>query len=108
MNFGHGRHHWVAKQKKSAIVFIESKESKNLSIKTISQIPIEIPILTLETDNEDECGILQLIIKSFFLVDKLGEIAGIDPGKPGVPEFGRKLYNLSFEKTLTQMMRINN
>ena len=25
----------------------------------------------------------------------VGEHRGIDPGKPGVPEFGRRLYNLS-------------
>jgi len=58
-------------------------------------IPSEIPRLIIETDIDSPLASIDLLIKAFQFVNLLGEIRNIDPGKPGVPDFGSKLYNLN-------------
>lgn len=100
-NFGHGRHHWFAKKTKSAaVIALATPEDNFLAHKTISAIPSSIPKLILETKKRGAIGALELLVKSFYLVDSFGEAFGIDPGRPGVPEFGRKLYNLKYATAL--------
>lgn len=43
-------------------------------------------------------GTLDLLVQSWGLVKAAGDCAGIDPGRPGVPQFGRKLYHLKAKK----------
>lgn len=100
-NFGHGRHHWFDKRLgKSAIIALINPENRFLAEKTLSLVPKEVPRLVLSTDLIDSQGSIDLLIKSFHLIGKLGEIQGIDPGRPGVPGYGRKLYNLRYSKSL--------
>ncbi len=102
-NFGHGRHHWFDKRsEKSAIIALIDPENRFLAEKTLSLIPKEIPKLVLSTNLVDSQGSIDLLIKSFHLIQKLGEMQGIDPGRPGVPGYGRKLYNLRYSKSLSK------
>lgn len=96
-NFGHGRHHWFDKHKKtSAIIAIVTPQEKKIAEKTIALIPNEIPRLFIETNISRTLSSIDLLIKSFHLVNLIGETRKIDPGKPGVPDFGSKLYNLKY------------
>lgn len=96
-NFGHGRHHWFDKHKKtSAIVALVTPSEKLIAEKTLSLIPKDIPRLIISTEIVDSLGSLDLLIKSFFFISYLGDIRNIDPGKPGVPDFGSKLYHLRY------------
>ena len=96
-NFGHGRHHWFDKHKKtSAIVALVTPNERLIAEKTLSLIPSDIPRLIISTEIVDSLGSLDLLIKSFFFISNLGDIRNIDPGKPGVPDFGRKLYHLRY------------
>jgi hypothetical protein len=96
-NFGHGRHHWFAKKtNNSAIVVLITPTEKKLAEKTISLIPETIPILKIESKSDSNYSCLELLIKSFYLVSMFGDLHKIDPGKPGVPEFGSKLYHLKY------------
>jgi len=107
-NFGHGRHHWFDKQKEtSSIIAIVTPKEKEIAEKTLSLIPKEIPRLIINTDIENSLGSLDLLIKSFYLVSLLGDIRNIDPGKPGVPDFGKKLYHLKYS-TLYKTSKIEN
>lgn len=95
-NFGHGRHHWFDKRKEtSSIIAIVTPQERKIAEKTLSLIPPEIPRLIIDTEISSSLGSLDLLIKSFYLVDSIGDIRGIDPGKPGVPDFGSKLYHLN-------------
>jgi len=102
-NFGHGRHHWFDKRKSnSAIIALITPEEAKITEKTLSLLPNDIPVLILKSNITDGRSSIELLIKSFYFVQKLGEIQNIDPGKPGVPDFGSKLYHLkysSFYKT---------
>lgn len=96
-NFGHGRHHWFDKHKKtSAIVALVTPNEKLIAEKTLSLIPNDIPRLIISTEIADSLGSLDLLIKSFFFISYLGDVRNIDPGKPGVPDFGSKLYHLRY------------
>jgi hydroxymethylpyrimidine pyrophosphatase-like HAD family hydrolase len=98
-NFGHGRHHWFDKRAGSAaIVAIISPEEEKLAYKTLSLLPTNIPVLVIDSKACDASCSIELLIKSFYFISRLGQIQGIDPGRPGVPEFGSKLYHLNYQK----------
>jgi fructoselysine-6-P-deglycase FrlB-like protein len=95
-NFGHGRHHWFAKRAStSAVVALISPNERQIAEKTLSLLPKKIPRLIMSTETTSPSGAIELLIKSFWLANRIGEIQKIDPGKPGVPSFGSKLYNLN-------------
>ncbi|OOQ61923.1 HAD hydrolase family protein [Mucilaginibacter pedocola] len=98
-NFGHGRHHWFDKRGgTSAIISITTPQEKQLADKTLALLPKGISVLHITTDIEGPSASIELLIKTFYFVEKLGTLQGIDPGRPGVPEYGRKLYHLSYQK----------
>lgn len=103
-NFGHGRHHWFAKKNDTAaIIGLATPDDEFLAKKTLDALPNHIPKLLLKTDRDNSLGSLDLLVQSFHLIDKFGESLDIDPGRPGVPAFGRKLYNLKYATALTKV-----
>lgn len=96
-NFGHGRHHWFAKCKDSScIIALISPVEKELAIKTIKGLPADVSVIFIESDLEMPYASIDMLLQAFRFVNDLGEIRGIDPGRPGVPSFGRLLYNLNY------------
>lgn len=96
-NFGHGRHHWFAKRKNnSVIVVLITPEEKKIANSTLSLIPDYIPRLILTSNIEGAFSSIELLIQTYHLVNSVGEEFNIDPGRPGVPDFGRKLYHLKY------------
>lgn len=104
-NFGHGRHHWFAKRKEnSCIIALISPVEKDLAIKTIKSLPADVPVICMETDLESSIAAIDLLLQSFHFVNELGKSRGIDPGRPGVPPFGRTLYNLNYFKLTNRIL----
>lgn len=102
-NFGHGRHHWFDKRAdSSSIVALVTPKEKELAKRTLDLIPDEIPKLILSSDDSGPFSSICLLIQIFHLVEKLGAMQQIDPGRPGVPDYGRKLYNLNYFKLLQE------
>lgn len=98
-NFGHGRHNWFDKKKKqSAIVALISEEEFEIAQKTLNFLPADIPRLILNSEHKKAKASIELLVKAFYLVEAIGKLKGIDPGRPGVPEYGSKLYNLKYSK----------
>lgn len=96
-NFGHGRHHWFAKRgSSSAIVALITPEEEKIAEKTLALLPATIPKLRITSDLQTPASSVEMLIKSFYLVNSFGELQGIDPGRPGVPDFGSKLYHLKY------------
>lgn len=95
-SFGHGRHHWLAKRSdRTIVVTIEDKEYNTLFTKTLNLLPSGIQIIRLQSEFAGATAAIDLTLKVFSLVRDIGNMLGIDPGRPGVPEFGRKIYHLS-------------
>jgi len=98
-NFGHGRHHWFDKRKvNAAIIALITPDEKEIAKKTLALLPADIPVLMIETTDKTEMASIELLIKSFYFVSSLGKIQNIDPGRPGVPDFGSKLYHLNYKR----------
>lgn len=94
--FGHGRHHWFAKNRTfSSIITLETNTCDKLADKTLSLLPEDINKVRLKSNLPVIPALCELLIKSFLLIQFFGKASGIDPGKPGVPEFGSKLYRLT-------------
>ncbi|MGP8057017.1 MAG: hypothetical protein ACLP9K_05415 [Nitrososphaerales archaeon] len=99
-NFAHGRHHWLAKKgSDTGLIALITPEEASLAKRTLHEIPNNVPRLVLDTRVADPVGAIELILKCFDLIRIAGEIRNIDPGRPGVPEFGRRIYNLRYDVT---------
>ena len=104
-NFGHGRHHWFAKNKNnSCIIALVTPVEKELADKTLSCMPADVPVIYIETELETPQASIDLLLKVFSFVNALGEARGIDPGQPGVPSYGRLLYNLDYFKLTNRIL----
>jgi hypothetical protein len=57
-------------------------------------IPKGSPTLRIDTPFQGPVAGLATLAKVLFLVGNAGRAQGIDPGQPGVPAFGRKIYHL--------------
>jgi hypothetical protein len=98
-NFGHGRHHWFDKRgENSCIIALVTPVERELAYKTIGCLPKSVPVIYIETELDGPQASIDMLLKAFRFVNDLGEARGIDPGKPGVPGYGRLLYNLNYYK----------
>ena len=94
-NFGHGRHHWLAKRgETTAVVAMVGAADQVLAAGTLDLLPRATPRRVVHFEGPtDEQALLGMLF-ALHLAELAGEAAGIDPGRPSVPEFGRKLYHL--------------
>lgn len=96
-NFAHGRHNWFDKKKNEAsIIALITPENEELAEKTLSLLPKNIPVLRLKSPFLESDASLDLLLQSFHFIKQIGKLVSIDPGRPGVPEYGSKLYHLKY------------
>jgi fructoselysine-6-P-deglycase FrlB-like protein len=94
-HFAHGRHHWIAKHGKStSVIAFVTPEDKYVAQRTLAELPSTTPRLVIELD-EGPGGLLAALAHVFPLVQACGRVRCIDPGRPGVPSFGRRIYHLN-------------
>lgn len=94
-NFGHGRHHWFAKRAdETGIIALIGDGQTVLADRTLALLPKAIPRARFDFKGEHDLQAFAGLITSLYIAASAGLKRGIDPGKPGVPEFGRKLYHL--------------
>lgn len=94
-NFGHGRHNWLDKQKdRTGVIGLITPDDLEIADKTLNFIPKDIPTVRFSTDNSDPIGSLSLLIKIMYLVKIFGDSKGIDPGRPKVLDFGKRIYHI--------------
>jgi hydroxymethylpyrimidine pyrophosphatase-like HAD family hydrolase len=94
-NFAHGRHHWLAKNPDSSVVALASNEETPLAERTLGLLPPNIPSMLIKSSASGYASWVGLQAAVFDLVAKFGDARKIDPGRPGVPEFGRRIYHLN-------------
>ena len=94
-NFAHGRHHWLAKRSEtSAVLAFITDADRALAERTLDLIPADIPQARIAFDGGPSAAALASLLAALRITGWAGISRGIDPGRPGVPEFGRKLYRL--------------
>jgi len=98
-NFAHGRHHGLARRAtNSGVVALSAPDCRLLAERTLRLIPKTIPRLHLVTESVGAAGTISLLGDVFQLVDRVAHRNKVDPGKPKVADFGRRLYSLSSPK----------
>ena len=97
-NFAHGRHNWIAKRNSSTgIVALITPSEKEIARNTLKFLPEETSVVELETEYEGPIGCIDLLLQIFKLVNYFGESKKIDPARPNIPAFGRRLYHLQYK-----------
>jgi len=100
-NFAHGRHHWFDKKgDESALLVLETPPLLKLAKKTLDLLPRRYPRVVLSSSLLGPLAGIDLCIQIFRLVNEAGKRACIDPGRPRVPEFGRKIYHIGLSPAL--------
>lgn len=94
-NFAHGRHHWLAKHgETSAVLALASSRERPLAERTLALLPHSVPSTLLSVHGSGVVAVLASLVTAFHIAGIAGAARGIDPGRPRVPSFGRKIYNL--------------
>lgn len=92
-NFAHGRHHWLDRRRStSAVISFETPSSERLASRTLGLLPDDVPVLRVSAASDGPVGTVGLVCASIGLALAAGEARGIDPGRPSVAHFGRRLY----------------
>ena len=96
-NFAHGRHHWLAKRSEtSSVLAFITNEDRALAERTLDLIPKDVPRARILFEGSRDAVAMSSLVAALRIAGWAGLVRGIDPGRPGVPEFGRKLYSLPF------------
>lgn len=101
-NFAHGRHHWLAKRgAQSAILAFIADDDRVLAERTLALIPDDIPVARIALSGPPLAALLASLVAALRITGWAGPARDIDPGRPGVPDFGRKLYHLPLPRMKT-------
>ena len=73
---------------------LTTSDDRELATRTLALIPKTVPVLRLDLDGGFLETALSSLIVSLLLTGWAGSARGIDPGRPGVPDFGRRLFRL--------------
>jgi fructoselysine-6-P-deglycase FrlB-like protein len=94
--FAHGRHHWLAKRADTtAVLAFSTSVSDALASKTIALLPRSVPVLRLRLPFQGALSEVAALVHVLHIARSAGAARGIDPGRPGVPPFGRRIYHLN-------------
>ena len=103
-NFAHGRHNWIDKNPDdTGMIFLISPECRALAAKTVRLVPDGVPVMEINTDRSGPAGMLSLLIQTMYAIKVFGDFRGIDPGRPRVAEFGRKIYHIGMPRMKIEM-----
>lgn len=92
-NFAHGRHVWLGKRgTRTSILAISSSETEEIWRVLDATLPDALRRSRLYLDHGGRFDVASGVIDLLYFVAELGDVAGIDPAKPGVEAFGRALY----------------
>jgi hydroxymethylpyrimidine pyrophosphatase-like HAD family hydrolase len=105
-NFAHGRHQWIVQRKDETgvIAYSDPEVSPTIS-KTLNRLPDGIPQVRVSTDFTGPVGGISQLVKSIYITQILSEQEGLDPGRPDVPKWAKRIHNLT--PTLNRSRELN-
>ena len=95
-SFAHGRHQWIVKnQDSTGVVAFDAPEVSPIMSKTLERLPDDIPVVHFSTDHQEAKAGLVHALYAMHLPMVFGDFAGIDPGRPDVPGWARRIHHLT-------------
>ena len=92
-NFAHGRHNWLSLHAAdTGIVSLETQSSEAEATRMLKLLPEEINTLRVKSGKNGPAATIDLVASVMALAGSSARAKGIDPGRPPVPKFGRRLY----------------
>ena len=92
-SFAHGRHLWLAERAEDCTILSIVEPSLSLLwSETRSLFPGNIPTLTMSLNGAKPRDLLAGLIAQMKFVSSVAAHLGKDPGRPEVPEFGRRMH----------------
>ena len=100
-NIAHGRHVGLGRHASSTtVIAIVDNRAIEVASRTLSELPSKIDVIELKSPLDWPLSVLDLLVASVKVVEIAGNECGIDPGRPGVKPFGRRLYHLAIENSI--------
>lgn len=96
-HFSHGQHNWLDKKPGTGVVALVGPGCESLASAILGHLPDGVPVLRVDTRFDGPVGALALLVKAMRLVGAFGETIGVDPGRPEVAAFSKRLYSLKYE-----------
>ncbi|MCF8882737.1 HAD hydrolase family protein [Erythrobacter sp. SN021] len=93
-NFAHGRHTWLHhRAEKTFVLALTGHDTSRMWDMVASNLPASVRIQHLDFGDGGRLRNAIGIVEGLLIIEAMGKAVGIDPGKPGVGEFGRNLYD---------------
>lgn len=93
-SFAHGRHLWLAKRIGDfALLGLIDPLLESLWNSMLGNFPDETIVGRMGVSPSDPGQLVAALVAQMHFVGQLADYSGMDPGKPFVPDFGRRLYN---------------
>ena len=109
-NFAHGRHVWAARHPNTMLVLaLTAAETRKTWASIAAALPPEIRRASHDLGDAGRGRVAAGIVAGLAMVRALGEVAGIDPGRPGRGDFATPIYDdaslLRLAEALTPAVR---
>ena len=92
-NFAHGRHHWLSLHAAdTGIVSLETRGSTREAARMLRFLPKGTDVLRVMSAREGPAATIELVRAVMEFAGHVAKARGIDPGRPFVADFGRRLY----------------
>lgn len=93
-NFAHGRHTWLHHRGGQTVILgLISEDSREIWERANALLPPELRRHVFDFGNAGRLCTAVGIVEGLVIVEAIGAATGIDPGKPGIGDFGRSLYD---------------
>lgn len=100
-NFAHGRHTGLDRRlHETTILALITPELRELAEMTLAALPESAQVLRIESKLPWPLCLPDLLVGSMKAVASAAERIGLDPARPQVPDYGRRLYHLSSRRLL--------
>lgn len=93
-NFGHGRFIWLEIHKKDMVVLITTPKTYAFYNRLRNLLPDYVTCYNINSPVEGLLGAIYCITRAILLFGELSKTRDIDPGKPEVPEWGKRIHRL--------------
>ena len=94
-NFAHGRHAGLARRlHDTTVLAVSSPDDSTIAKRTLGLLPTSAHVLHLESELRFPGSAMDLVTASMCMTGRVAAREDLDPARPGVAPFGRKLYSL--------------